>query len=685
MVDDLVNAENLDGLVIWGGALAQIVGFEEARATFERYRPLPMVSVALALEGIPSVLVDNYQGMRGAVVHLIEVHGHRRIAFIRGPEGFSEAEERYRAYTDVLAECGLPFDPDLVASGNFLPPSGAAAMRLLLDERKADFDAVVTANDHMAVGVYEELEARGLHVPHDMAVAGLDDRLEATVLTPPLTTVRYSFYDQGRQAAEVLFAQMEGKGVQERMIRPMELIVRQSCGCLPQAVEQATVGPVTVTGEPFEATLAARRERILSDMVQAVEGSAAGLDPRWAEQLLDAFAAELKGESPGTLLRALDDILRQVVAAGGDVVAWQGMLSALRRHVLPCLGDVETLSRAEDLWGQSRIMIGGTEQWARASQSFQEGQQAQTLREIGQALITTFDVTELVDGMARELPQLGILSCYLSLYEGQEVPAERSRLILAYDEKGRVELEAGGRRFLSRQLAPAGLLPHGKRYTMMVEPLYFQEDRLGVVLFEVGPQEGSVYETLRGQISSALKGALLLQERRRAEEALEKAYTEVEKQVEERTAELKREVAERERLQQEIIEAQKLAIQELSTPVIPIMERIIIMPLVGSIDTMRARDITRTLLAGIRQHQAKVVILDITGVPTVDSGVANHLNKTIQAARLKGAHTIITGISEAVAETIVDLGIDWSGIETVSDLQAGLRTALAKMGRRVEG
>jgi rsbT co-antagonist protein RsbR len=208
---------------------------------------------------------------------------------------------------------------------------------------------------------------------------------------------------------------------------------------------------------------------------------------------------------------------------------------------------------------------------------------------------------------------------------------------------------------------------------------------LGFALLEAGPRDGAVYEVLRRQIGNALQGALHLQERQRAEEALEKAYAEVEKKVEERTAELQQETAERERLQQEVIEAQKRAIQELSTPVIPVMERILVMPLIGSIDTMRARDITRRLLAGIREHRAKAVILDITGVPIVDSGVADHLNKTIQAARLKGARTIVTGISDAVAETIVDLGIDWGSVETLSDLQTGLRIALAKMGQRIAG
>ncbi|MBN1218900.1 MAG: PAS domain S-box protein [Anaerolineae bacterium] len=137
------------------------------------------------------------------------------------------------------------------------------------------------------------------------------------------------------------------------------------------------------------------------------------------------------------------------------------------------------------------------------------------------------------------------------------------------------------------------------------------------------------------------------------------------------------------RLQQEIIEAQQKAIQELSTPVIPVIDQIIVMPLIGNIDSMRARDLTRQLLAGISEHRAKVVILDITGVPLVDSGVANYLTKAIRAAQLKGARTIVTGISEAVAETIVDLGIDWSEITTLSDLRTGLLVALRSLGKRL--
>jgi PAS domain S-box-containing protein len=138
------------------------------------------------------------------------------------------------------------------------------------------------------------------------------------------------------------------------------------------------------------------------------------------------------------------------------------------------------------------------------------------------------------------------------------------------------------------------------------------------------------------------------------------------------------------RLQQETIYAQQQALRELASPVIPVMDGIIVMPLVGGIDSQRAQDMMRRVLEGVSEHNARVVILDVTGVPAMDIGIVNHLNKTLQAARLKGAHVIVTGISDAVAEAIVDgdwgaHGVDWGAVETRRDLQTGLRVALGKL------
>lgn len=158
-------------------------------------------------------------------------------------------------------------------------------------------------------------------------------------------------------------------------------------------------------------------------------------------------------------------------------------------------------------------------------------------------------------------------------------------------------------------------------------------------------------------------------------------------------------VAERERLiveKEHILEAQEIelaakletienqadAIRELSTPIIPLFDGVLVLPLVGTIDTKRASDILRSILQGIRTHSAEVVLIDVTGVAIVDTGVANHLYKAMQAARLKGAKPIVTGLSDSVAETIVDMGIDWRDVATYADLQSGLRAALKILGIR---
>ena len=518
---DLVSAEKMDGLVIWSAGLSNYVDRETIQDFCERYRPLPIVSVGMVLEGMPSVLLDNYQGVHEVMVHLIEVHGYRRIAFIRGPEGQPEAEERYHAYSEVLKEYGLSCDPDFVSSPKtWAPASAAEAIHQLLDQRKVDFEAVMAANDSLARGALEALQARGIRVPGDVAVVGFDNDREGRVLTPPLTTVPNQHYEMGKRSVEMLLMLLAGKQAPERVDLPTKLVVRQSCGCLSQAALQAATGKVEATEEMLEAVFTAQRECILSEMRQAMGISLEDMNLSWAEQLLDAFSAELQDGSPRAFWLALEDALQQAAARDGDVVLWQGALSVLRRHALPCLiNDKESLSQAEDLWGQARVLIGEVAQRARIYQGLSVENRAEALRGVGQALITTFDVAELLDVVARELPRVGIEGCYLSLYEDSESPAEWSRLILAYDQQGRVDLGASGRRFPSRQLLPDGLLPHERQFGMVVAPLYFREEQLGLALFEWPQGRGwsihetwSTYNALRGQLSSALKGALLVQQ-----------------------------------------------------------------------------------------------------------------------------------------------------------------------------
>lgn len=124
---------------------------------------------------------------------------------------------------------------------------------------------------------------------------------------------------------------------------------------------------------------------------------------------------------------------------------------------------------------------------------------------------------------------------------------------------------------------------------------------------------------------------------------------------------------------EDIIRKQREAILELSTPVLRVNPKVLILPLIGTIDTGRARQLTETLLAAVREHRARGVVIDITGVAVVDSKVANHLAQTCTAARLMGAKVVLTGISSAIAETLVTIGATMPGVPTLGTLEDGIQ------------
>lgn len=138
-------------------------------------------------------------------------------------------------------------------------------------------------------------------------------------------------------------------------------------------------------------------------------------------------------------------------------------------------------------------------------------------------------------------------------------------------------------------------------------------------------------------------------------------------------------VQERER----IIREQQEAIRELSTPVLQVRERLLILPIIGAIDPQRARQLTEQLLRGIRTNRARVVVIDITGVAALDSSVANHLVQTVEASRLLGATVIVTGLSPEIAQTLVTIGVDLGKMNTVGDLQGGIEEAERLLGYKV--
>lgn len=496
----------------------------------EVFGPLPVVNIGLSTEEVvTSILIDNRDGMRSAVRHLIENHGRRRLAFIKGPANNPDADERFRAYVEELQSHGLTVDPDLLYQPyDWSPPGGREGVRVFLDERHVQFDALVAANDNLAMAAQAELQTRGLSVPYDVAVSGFDDAIESSTSTPPLTTVRQPLQKMGRLALEALLAYHQGKSVPPKLFLPTTLLTRRSCGCLSEAVVNVNQGlpiarlPVAspnekAAGKPANAQvgvlLEARRELLLSEVQRAMPLQEVPVFANMAGDWLEALTFSLeKGDNGEAFLTAIDLTSRRLMERQISIAEFQDVLSALRREGCRALaGNPALLAQAENLWHRARVFLNELTLQQQNQKRIQLNDQMAVLRAISQTMAVTFHLDNLMEILVRDLQQLGIESCYLALYEGVKRPAEQARVILACNEGRKLKLK-GKSRFPISQLLPANLWGDRRR-SMVLEALEFQMEEIGFVLFEVGPHDGAIYEALRSQLGSSIKGAVLFDER----------------------------------------------------------------------------------------------------------------------------------------------------------------------------
>jgi DNA-binding LacI/PurR family transcriptional regulator len=196
-------------------------------------RGFPVAVIQEDLGGdVPTFVVDNYGGGRLLADHLLD-HGYRRIAYIAGSNYTPASADRLRGLRDVLAAHDLRIPDDYLVCGNFMSGSGYEPMLQLLDLPQPP-EAVFAANDQMACDALRAARERGLRVPDDIAIVGFDDIILASYTTPTLTTVRQPAYEMGRLAIDAVLAASTNGPQPQRVVLPTELMIRESCGCLPQ-------------------------------------------------------------------------------------------------------------------------------------------------------------------------------------------------------------------------------------------------------------------------------------------------------------------------------------------------------------------------------------------------------------------------------------------------------------------
>ncbi|MEP7048973.1 MAG: substrate-binding domain-containing protein [Pseudomonadota bacterium] len=501
---EFAKAENVDGLILVSGTIGNQIGPGELLAYASRFGALPRVSIAVNLPGTASVVIDNRTGIESAITHLIRVHACQRIAFVRGPEQNPEAELRYQMYRSVLRQNALVVDEQLIVSGDFLLESGRRAVTELYEHRGLRPEAIVTANDHMAIGVLEELAARKIAVPGDVAVVGFDDVEEARFTSPPLTTVRQPLYEQGREAVRLLLNQLYGSASDERTVLHTELIARRSCRCFGDQLGISLPAPARRAS--FEAALVERRQILLANLARAGRGAFGILGSGWEARLISAFTTDLREGSQVAFATAIEEGLLKLLEQKADFNLFHDVLSTLRRHLLACLeADPERRARAEDIFQNARTLVGQASERAQAQQKILTLRWANALAGTGTALLSCVEVGQLQRAVAEHFPKLGVRSCFVSLYA--EHPSAPNQLAVSYTSAS--EFPAYKAAAARRSDLPRWLLDNGVADGFYFSTLFSEERVLALVLLDLGTREGIVYEALREFLNAAVKNISL--------------------------------------------------------------------------------------------------------------------------------------------------------------------------------
>jgi DNA-binding LacI/PurR family transcriptional regulator/serine phosphatase RsbU (regulator of sigma subunit) len=502
---EFAGPHNLDALVVMGANVGTLVGPLRLKQYLDRF-PLPnVISLAYELPNTPSILVDNRVGLRYAIEHLVSVHGRRRIAFIRGPVENTEAEERFSVYRQVLAEHNIPFEDRRVFVGDFLRPSGMRAMQAILDSN-VELDAVVAANDLMALGALEVLKSRGRKVPEDVALVGFDDVDEARLAMPQLTTVRQPFRTLGRVAVEAALKLAAGLPVANVLTVPTQVVIRRSCGCAANSWDETELYPGSI---PPTATHEEIRQRFLEGFA-TLEGEGISIDEETAIGLFEAAFREIDSGVTGDFAQRLADVIRS--HSPELLLPWNRLITVLSRALHSWVRDNATRrERSDRIARQVRSSIGDIAELAQGSQRVRLQRLTLELSEISKALTGSMNFEGIYSALDAHLANLGISRSYLSLYTDPAAPTARAKLVWSHGDDDPDHLGSLGRAFETNRLVPFDSLFGNRLTNVILEPLFFEREQLGLIALEMGPQEGVIYEAIRDQVSGAIRGAHLVE------------------------------------------------------------------------------------------------------------------------------------------------------------------------------
>lgn len=530
-VHELVSPETADGFLAW------IYRNDEAMESYlARFISRPLQFINMAHAGIPAVVTVSRTGLAEVVHHLVEEHGFRKLAFIRGPDDRHQtAQERFVAFRALLDEYGLRNDERMWsdAPGTWMVGAGVAGVECLLDRHGLrvgdDVEAIVCASDWIALGAMQELGRRGITVPGQVAVTGFNSMREACCNVPSITSVFNTCQAQAEYVT-VNLLRMIGLDLPrpDRSVLDTQIVHGETCGCENPHVR--AVKRRHAMRARWQHSAGADLDvlhRELEDCMLRLRLPRATW-PRRTDELIRAFSQAVETGKPEKFYSIILPEIRVGSSDYMDHIHWLDVVTVFAFWAVAGNADPERKSVVEYVADMVRVMICDYQSRRLNMECLDEAHLAVAVRQAAGAMVTAENIEGIMRCVAGVLPPMGVTSCWLACYDdaivaGENPLPETARLHLAMDDGLLHRLPAEGFCFPAKQIIPAGFLDQGKARTLILFPLVHGDDELGYVVYGLGPLGGDLYSSLAEAISAALQAMRQREAMRGHAEALERS------------------------------------------------------------------------------------------------------------------------------------------------------------------
>jgi len=542
-VFQLFNKDIYDGIIYLLGSLEIYVGRDGIEQLARRCGNLPAISLSLNIDGAKSIVFDNYNSMYKITQHILTKHNYKRIAYISGSLKNDEAISRYNGFKAAMNDGKTVFNNQYFFEGDFLTSSGARGIDYFVNNPLAMPDVIIIASDEMAIGALMRLKELGYDVPNEVALTGFDNIETSKSFFPSITTINQPSAVMSKYAIEYIDQLLSGHSdlVPNEKLISGELIIRESCGCssIVDSVHsnKRKMDILTIEDDSMVQIVRIREHKAeIVDMLIAF----INLNTKEKEKLNTYFGELIDGlvgdieyfEIDGEFLRIYSKIMNYTNVYTNINCDWQRLMLILRNYLCGIITSIEVISFIDELFLQIGFINGSNLSRKETLEHFLFKRMYITSRAVSSDLNEIITLEDLKNIIRSTISEYGISVCFLCLYddiilcsdEQEMILPVKTRLVIGYVDGAVVEDEY----YFTKNILPDRYISNDQQSNLVILTLFDNEYHYGYIVFSLDAIDMLIYETLRGQISNALKRKTFYEERQAAEEELDKVVHQLE-------------------------------------------------------------------------------------------------------------------------------------------------------------